>query len=384
MYEYVYLVAIRELTRYEREYTETNHQTTLGLKSVLALLINSIMIPILVNYAIKRNLYGKNGLAYDVFYLGLTNSFLTPILKIFDLQFIYSRIMARYQNSAKARLKLSQQELNDYTEYSSFEVGYEYIYAINLFLFTCFFASLQPIIAIFAIFGLTLMFWAQKNAIYGRYKRPVPGTTTINNTMYQFIYLGGIFFSLGSLSWASFFPQGAHNRGFIPNMVCLGISVIMFLLPYDVIFEYAYRDEEDEHVLKFEDYRIFLPSEYDRLNPATSEEALAEFMEYIKVQRQRIQERRDEGEAKRLEQIFIKQMGRGRQINSILPTFGGLLPAFDKDNKNVLQSIFGQEAQIINPLLLGASIIPKSFAQNARNLWSQIGGQGQMQAPGQG
>lgn len=77
-------------------------------------------------------------------------------------------------------------------------------------------------------------------------------------------------------------------------------------------------------------------------------------------------------------------MGRGRQINSILPTFGGLLPAFDKDNKNVLQSIFGQEAQIINPLLLGASIIPKSFAQNARNLWSQIGGQGQMQAPGQG
>lgn len=54
------------------------------MKGVIASLINSIAIPILVNYFFKSNLYGENGLAEDVFYLGITNSFITPILTILN------------------------------------------------------------------------------------------------------------------------------------------------------------------------------------------------------------------------------------------------------------------------------------------------------------
>ena len=49
---------MRSLTSYERDFTETNHQATLAFKSVFALLINSILIPILVNYLVEGNLYG--------------------------------------------------------------------------------------------------------------------------------------------------------------------------------------------------------------------------------------------------------------------------------------------------------------------------------------
>lgn len=47
-----------------------------------------------------------------------------------------------------------------------FEIGYEYIYIVNLFLFTCFFSPLQPIIVVFAIVGLFVMFWAQKYSLF--------------------------------------------------------------------------------------------------------------------------------------------------------------------------------------------------------------------------
>ena len=75
------------------DYTETKHQTSLAMKSILAQLINSILIPIVVAYYIKKNLYGNGGLASDIFMLGLTNSLVTPVLKIFNISYYINRIM---------------------------------------------------------------------------------------------------------------------------------------------------------------------------------------------------------------------------------------------------------------------------------------------------
>lgn len=91
------LEVIRILAAYEKDYTITKYQTSLALKSILASLINSILIPMIVNYFIKAGgssavLYGEDGLASDVFMLGLTNSFLPPILKIIDISYIINRI----------------------------------------------------------------------------------------------------------------------------------------------------------------------------------------------------------------------------------------------------------------------------------------------------
>lgn len=174
----------------------------------MALLVNSILIPILANDIIKEhNIYGVNGLAYDVFLLGITNSFLQPILKLFDGYYYFTRIMAWWQNKPSQKLYLNQPDLNIYNEYIEFETGYEYIYFVNLFLFTCFFVSLQPIISIFAMLGMTAMYWSQKYSVYSRTKRPVPGTTAVNTAMYQLIYLGPLFFSMGNFTWSHFLNE---------------------------------------------------------------------------------------------------------------------------------------------------------------------------------
>jgi len=59
----------------------------------MASLVNSILIPIIANRFIKDNLYDKNGLADDIFMLGLTNAFVTPILKYFDGFYFYTKLM---------------------------------------------------------------------------------------------------------------------------------------------------------------------------------------------------------------------------------------------------------------------------------------------------
>lgn len=174
-----------------------------------------------------------NGLAYDVFLLGITNSFLPPFMKIFDGYYFFTRMIECYSNRPNSKLSLNQAELNTNTEYIEFEVGYEYISTVNLFLFTCFFCSLQPIIILFAITGMLIMFWAQKYSLFYRCRRPTPGSKLVNTTMYTMIYLGPLFYSIGSFCWSNFFT--AKFIGIAPNLTATIISAVIFIMPYRFI-----------------------------------------------------------------------------------------------------------------------------------------------------
>jgi hypothetical protein len=111
----------------------------------------------------------------------------------------------------------------------------EYIYIISNYLFICFFVSLQPIIPLFGIIGLFLMYWAEKYALFNRCQRPVTGPDVITSTMYQLIFFGPLCFSLGNLTWCYFLPDESFRGSIIQNFICLGLSFIMFIFPYDLV-----------------------------------------------------------------------------------------------------------------------------------------------------
>lgn len=75
----------------------TNYQISLTIKTVLAQIINSIFIPIVADYFIKKNIYEENGLIEDIFILGITNSILYPIAKIINPSYILKYFYAKYK-----------------------------------------------------------------------------------------------------------------------------------------------------------------------------------------------------------------------------------------------------------------------------------------------
>jgi len=105
-------------------------------------------------------------------------------------------------------LSQTQKEHNCIHEGIEFELGYHYIYIANVFLFVCFFVSLQPVVVIFALLGYFLMYWIQKYCLFNRYRRPVPGTDFVNSAVYRMIMLGPLTYSLGSLTWSNLSPEG--------------------------------------------------------------------------------------------------------------------------------------------------------------------------------
>lgn len=148
-------------------------------------------------------------------------------------------------------------------------------------MFTCFFVSLQPIVSVFALLGYFFMYWVQKYCVFNRYRRPVPGTDFVNNAVWRIIFLGPLIYSLGSMTWSNLAPNGIPPEAILPNLVAVGMSIIVFLIPMNTIIYGSCFSSNYQTVKKYHDERIFFPSEYDRLNPSTQKEGIEEYNSYM-------------------------------------------------------------------------------------------------------
>ena len=150
-----------------------------------------------------------------------------------------------------------------------FEVGYQSIYPVSTFMFVCFYVSLQPVISVVAMLGCFLMYWVEKYSMFNRYRRPVPGMDFVNNAVFKMICFGPIVYSFGSLTWSNFSPNGIPPEAIVPNLIALAIGVLLFAVPFNSIIIGLCLKETTLKPTNFSDERIFMPSEYDRVNPST-------------------------------------------------------------------------------------------------------------------
>jgi hypothetical protein len=124
-------------------------------------------------------------------------------------------------------------------------VGDQYIYPIKTCVFTCFYLSLQPVIAFISAFGMIVMYWVDKFIMLKRSKRPPPGSDIVHHSMLQLIYLCPLFFCLGEIVWPIFIPDQYDRTFILPNMVGIISSLIIFLIPMELIFDLLVRDPYD-------------------------------------------------------------------------------------------------------------------------------------------
>lgn len=247
-------------------------------------------MPIAVNVGIKNNIYEADGLSEEICSFAMTNAYMAPLLKIVNSSFIVGRLKHYVYNLPLVKFYASfdQDDLNEAAEYAEFELGNEYVEVVTIFLFTCFFAPLQPLVVVFAMVQLFLYFWVQKVVLYKIAKRPTPGNDTINTAMYQLVFFGPLLYAVGSFLWCGvlrYRTEGDDESKFesvgaLPNTLAFVLSIITILLPYKVLTRELMTRLSDEKPFKpsrFEDDRIFFSSEYDRLNPATSDEAGEEY-----------------------------------------------------------------------------------------------------------
>ena len=90
----------------ERNERYSHEQNSIGFKTVIATVINIVLIP--ASFVIKGNIYEIDGLADDVFFLALSNAIVTPIVKLINPSFIIRKIKNTWKNSISSKIYLSQ------------------------------------------------------------------------------------------------------------------------------------------------------------------------------------------------------------------------------------------------------------------------------------
>ena len=104
--------------------------------------------------------------------------------------------------------------------------------------------------------------------------------------MVQFIYAGGLFYSIGSLCFVNLVPEDVFdnkiNAALIANLIAVGVSVFSLFIPFSFLYELIFGDPNNkvEKDQLFSEDRADFPSEYDRMNPVTKEKAVSEFIKF--------------------------------------------------------------------------------------------------------
>ena len=81
------------MTLYEKDYTATYREASLAVKSILAQMVNSIVIPVITAYKIKNNVYSTSGLVDNVFMLGVSMSLVGPIVVLIDPYNLFMKVL---------------------------------------------------------------------------------------------------------------------------------------------------------------------------------------------------------------------------------------------------------------------------------------------------
>jgi hypothetical protein len=99
---------IRYLTFFEKDYTSTNRQASLAIKSIVAQMINSILTPVITAYYIKTDtgIYQTGGLVDNIFLMSITHAIIPPILVLFDPYHFLMKLMRAFKSTKSIQLSI--------------------------------------------------------------------------------------------------------------------------------------------------------------------------------------------------------------------------------------------------------------------------------------
>ena len=287
-------IIIPIITKYEHLESQTSYYCSVAIKLSTALFLNSGIIPI-ITYS-WDTYFSYGGFLMSIFTNWLFICFLDPVLEIFDVSYILSRIIQKFTKCRGAKSKLTQQEANIALEPYELNVVAKFSQILNIIFYTSFYVILFPPGILVTILGYLFQYWVTKALLIYRYKVPrISGEIAL----YCMKFLGILFPILCLVSGEIFVARFKTDAIFSYEMrltIPLILVVLLFSLSY--IFAYYERNHssflfrlfvgDDSLIVSFDnmfkdveyDPFYFGASDYKIANPITKEEGVEELMKY--------------------------------------------------------------------------------------------------------
>ena len=140
----IFYFLLEILTKKEKQISMTNYYLSFSLKLTFFTFISSAIVPLVSNLIDKGN--GNNEYLVDnMVLIFLSNSFLTPILWVFDIKYIYKKakicLIERKKNPDEEH-NMTQRELNNLYQLPDMKISYKYSYIAKTLLLSLFYLTI--------------------------------------------------------------------------------------------------------------------------------------------------------------------------------------------------------------------------------------------------
>jgi len=289
---YLMGLAIRALAEHEKHGTYTSYFNGMATKLNAAQFVNAAFTTLVAKIIVttnfndhkseilqRANFYSAGGLMEGMFFVFITGALSTPISTFLD-PWYYLKIFQRYRAS-KTTKDLNQKQAHEIFEDPSVDMSYKYSLVVKSVLLASFYAPSLPIILVFAIFGLTFIYWVDKYIFLRRSALPFSLGSELAESMIEHLEWSTFIYSLGNLLVVYSLDDQTGELAYetVPKIwawLAIIVSLVHIFLPMAAINESLFDviDEVTENI-PYSKARSKFFTDYDVANPISHEKAIA-------------------------------------------------------------------------------------------------------------
>ncbi|KAL4491908.1 hypothetical protein ABPG72_006163 [Tetrahymena utriculariae] len=275
-------ILFRQIVKIECYNTYTLYNINLAQKLSLALFLNTALITCIMSVYYTRNVFGKGGLIYTIFYFFVVNAGSSFMSLLFDPMFYLKKILVWWFKRQGPKCTLTQEEANKLCEFPLHEIEIGYVDIMKTMYITIFYSSVVPVGIIISMIGFCFYYWAQKYVILK--ERTVDKQISVKLSIEMTEYLEFIILIYAS-SNLLFKYQTVGQISYL-QIIGLILGFCYSILPIQLIVEKVFFFGNENEQVNYDIAYPFFVTTYSISNPITSEKAKKKHYQKVKQQYQ--------------------------------------------------------------------------------------------------
>jgi len=291
----ILVILIKKYATEEKHKSYTEYHRSVADFLVFAQFINSAIVPFFVKIMIYYVLDDDveecdfdcamkilNALAYDMFFVFLSNAIVTPLTYVIDV-FWYIKLQKRKQLKKNPEsLNLTQAEANLIFQGTNMDIASRYASLVKTIWMTGLYAPLMPICVPISAIAIIVGYFIDKYLLLRRYVTPLQLGKEISKAMIESLEWFTLWLAVGNFM-VSYWPTSSDDITSRTEQACIAgavISIIHMALPMKKIHKCCKKQEVDTtRPDKYSEIKYTFPTDYDRANPVTQAKAEEDLLE---------------------------------------------------------------------------------------------------------
>ena len=345
---------IRLFSLYEKPHTSTQYNSSVALKLVLAMCINTALIAILVDYDRDDGWFTPGGLVVQMTYIYISNAVVTPLFYILSPMYLL-RVVRRCR-IRRAPGQFFQGDANAVFEGPPVDLAQRYANVLKTLIISFAYAPIVPIGLLIGLIALVIEYWVDKTLLLRRHARPQRISGDLNRSMIRILPWAVVVYAVMLFVFMEQLNPDYSGAAFVWMWITLAIA----LFPTSS-FRICCKRQWDGNAVRagdtkeFEEVALELIEDFDRMNPVTQREGWGAYLKLVEKKKLLDQ---------KIQQAWVKRLGEGTGLlgNYAQQGYGGWQGPGMWNRVNPLQQFQAQLMQrIVHPAIGAIVQAPVSY-----------------------